>query len=94
LSYIPDLLNTPILNLNLTGPSQIIDLLKTFENKPTVDLDEISIKLPRFISHEIAVPLAHIWNLSITNGVFPDKFKIARIVPVYKAGDSTLCDDY
>ncbi len=94
MSYIPDLLNTPILNLNLTGPSQIIDLLKTFENKPTVDLDEISIKLPRFISHEIAVPLAHIWNLSITNGVFPDKFKIARIVPVYKAGDSTLCDDY
>jgi hypothetical protein len=38
--------------------------------------------------------LVHIYNLSLSNGVFPDKFKTAHIVPVYKAGDSTLCDNY
>jgi hypothetical protein len=94
LSYIPDSPNTPQLNINLTGPSQIIDLLKSFANKPTLDLDGISIKLLRFVSHEIAVPLSHIYNLSISQGIFPDKFKTARIVPVFKSGDSTLCDNY
>jgi hypothetical protein len=94
LSYIPNIPNVPQLNLNLTGPSQIIDLLKCFDNKSTPDLDGISIKLLKFVSHEIAVPLTHIFNLSITLGVFPDKFKTARIVPVYKAGDLTSCDNY
>ncbi len=94
LSYIPDSPNTPQLNINPTGPSQIIDLLKSFANKPTLELDGISIKLLRFVSHEIAVPLSHIYNLSISQGIFPEKFKTARIVPVYKSGDSTLCDNY
>jgi hypothetical protein len=94
LSYIPDTPNVPQLNLNQTGPSQIIDLLKSFDNKPTPDLDGVSIKLLKFVSHEIAVPLAHIYNLSITHGVFPEKFKTARVVPVYKAGDTSACDNY
>jgi hypothetical protein len=94
LSYIPDNPNVPQLSLNHTGPSQIIDLLKSFDNKPTPDLDGISKKLLRFVSHEIAVPLARIYNLSISLGVFPDKFKTARIVPVYKTGDISSCDNY
>jgi hypothetical protein len=94
LSYLPDNPNVPDLNLNQTGPSQIIDLLKTFDNKSTPDIDGISIKLLKFVSHEIAVPLSHIFNLSITLGVFPNSFKSARIVPVFKTGDNTLCDNY
>jgi hypothetical protein len=48
----------------------------------------------KFVSYEIAVPLAHIFNLCISNGVFPDKLRIARIVLVYKTGNHTLCDNY
>jgi retron-type reverse transcriptase len=94
LSYIPNNPNVPLLAINHTGPSQIIDLLKSFDSKPTTDLDEISIKLLKFVSHEIAVPLAHIFNLSISLGIFPNKFKTARVVPVYKAGDPLSCDNY
>jgi hypothetical protein len=82
LSYVPDHPNVPSLSFNPTGPSQIIDLLKSFDNKPTPDLDGISVKLLKFVSHEIAVPLSHIFNLSMSQGVFPDKFKVARVVPV------------
>ncbi len=94
LSYLPDNPNVPELNLNQTGPSQIIDLLKTFDNKSTPDIDGISIKLLKFVSHEIAVPLSHIFNLSITLGVFPNSFKSARIVQGFKTGDNSLCDNY
>jgi hypothetical protein len=84
----------PLLSFNPFGPSQIIDLLKSFDKKSTPDLDGISMKLLKFVSNEIAVPLSHIFNLSMSQGIFPDKFKVARVVPVYKMGDSTSCDNY
>jgi hypothetical protein len=94
LSYIPDNPNLPFLSLNPTGPSQIIDLLKSFDIKSTPDLDGISIKLLKYVSREIAVPLTHIFNLSISLGIFPDAFKTASNVPVFKTGDQTMCDNY
>ena len=33
----------------------------------------------------IVVPLTHILNLSITQGIFPSKLKVAKIKPIYKA---------
>jgi hypothetical protein len=54
----------------------------------------ISIKLLKHVSHEIAIPLTHIFNHSISLGIFPDAFKTARIVPIFKTGDQTLCDNY
>ena len=42
----------------------------------------------------IAEPLAHIINLSITRGIVPDQMKIARVVPLFKAGDRSLFTNY
>jgi hypothetical protein len=33
-------------------------------------------------------------NMSIQNGIFPSKLKIAKIVPVFKSGDETDPDNY
>jgi hypothetical protein len=51
-------------------------------------------KLVKFVAYEISVPLAHIFQLSIESGVFPDKFKTSRVVPIYKQGDPKICDNY
>jgi hypothetical protein len=42
----------------------------------------------------IAKPLAHIVNLSISSGIFPDFLKIARVIPVFKSGDRRLMSNY
>jgi len=39
-------------------------------------------------------PITHIINLSLSQGVVPDALKIARITPVYKAGDITCINNY
>ena len=62
--------------------------------KNSLDLYEISTKLLKCISLEISIPLAHIFNLSLTTGVFPSRLKTSRIVPIFKTGDSELCDNY
>ena len=36
----------------------------------------------------IVAPLKHIFNLSLLNGVFPDSMKIARVIPLFKTGNT------
>jgi hypothetical protein len=39
-------------------------------------------------------PLAHIYNLSLTTGIYPDRLKYTNIIPCYKKGDITEMSDY
>lgn len=39
-------------------------------------------------------PLTHIVNISITNGIFPSSFKIAKVIPLYKSKDKSLISNY
>jgi hypothetical protein len=48
----------------------------------------------KFICNEICVPLAHIFNLSLNQGAFPEKLKNCRVIPVFKAGDQLDVDNY
>jgi hypothetical protein len=38
----------------------------------------------KIVSHPLSKPLSYIFNESITTGVFPDTFKISKVIPVYK----------
>jgi hypothetical protein len=59
-----------------------------------MDLDGISTNLIKTIATEISVPLAHVFNLSLTTGVFPSRLKTSRIVPIFKSGDPEICYNY
>jgi hypothetical protein len=93
MSYIPD---NPDLHfaMNSTGPFHVTDVIKSMQSKMSADCNNISMKLVKFVGYEISVPLAHVFKLSIDSGVFPDKFKKRRVVPIYKCGDSKDCDNY
>ena len=38
--------------------------------------------------------MTHIFNLSITSGMVPIELKIARVVPLFKAGDKSIFSNY
>lgn len=46
--------------------------------------------LLHFVAAPISVPLTHIFNLSIEYGIFPEKAKISKVIPVYKQKGSKL----
>jgi hypothetical protein len=48
----------------------------------------------KFISNEIAAPLSHIFNLSLSQGIFPEKLKNCRVIPIFKSGDNLNVDNY
>ena len=44
-------------------------------------IDQISLKM---VANEIAIPINFIINLSITSSTFPTKWKIGRLIPLFK----------
>ena len=42
----------------------------------------------------LLLPLTHLLNLSIRQGVFPDELKIAKVIPIFKSGDSEQIGNY
>ena len=42
----------------------------------------------------LKIPLLHIFTLSLNQGIFPDKLKVARVIPVLKSGDETSVSNY
>jgi retron-type reverse transcriptase len=60
--------------------------LLSLEDGKAVGLDGISPKLLRMGAPAIAAPLTSILNLSISTGIFPEEWKVARVVPIHKKG--------
>ena len=56
--------------------------------------DTISAKVIKTTYHSILTPLTHVINLSLSTGVFPSELKIARIIPLFKAGDPMHFSNY
>ena len=51
-------------------------------------------KLLKQIIYCIAPPLEYIFNLSLSNGIFPNVFKIAKVIPIHKKDDQTHVTNY
>ena len=42
----------------------------------------------------IAQPLTEIINGSLLSGIYPDLLKLAKVIPIFKTGDSTNFSNY
>ena len=62
----------------------IINIVKLCKPKNFKDCDDISMYVISKVIISIAKPLAHIFNLSFSCGVFPDHMNIAKIIPIFK----------
>ena len=56
--------------------------------------DSISTCVVKNVYNNIKVPLCHIINLSFLTGVFPLELKVARVIPLFKAGETTQFSNY
>ena len=44
--------------------------------------------------HDYITPLTYLVNSSIKQGIFPSELKIAKVFPIFKAGDEQLITNY
>lgn len=91
-SYMPER-NLNSLYIEPVCEKEIVEIIKDMKNSSpgwdSISADIIKKTYPLFLT-----PLTHICNISLQQGVFPDELKIAKIIPLFKSGDSTIFTNY
>ena len=80
--------------LNPVDDLEIIRTVQNCKNKRSTDFSDISMSLLKKVISKIVKPFAHICNVSFQTGVFPNKMKIAKVIPLYKSGEKNVFTNY
>ena len=73
--------------------TEIENYLQTLKTN-AAGYDDISPKILKHVSHPLSIPLTHIINLSLKTGIFPEKLKKAKVIPIHKSGSKTDINNY
>ena len=73
-------------NVSLVDENHIAKTLASLRTKNSCGHDGISKKLLKFISPALLKPFTIVINQSLITGIFPDKLKIAKVIPLFKKG--------
>ncbi|KAK6182000.1 hypothetical protein SNE40_009773 [Patella caerulea] len=73
---------------------EVLKYLKNLQPKKATGLDNLGPKILKMSAEVIANSLTHIINLCLTNCIFPDQMKEAKIVPIFKKGSKEIISNY
>ena len=62
-------------------------VIKRLKNKFSYGLDGISNFLIKNCSEVLSKPLTLIINQTLTSGIFPEKLKSSKVIPIFKSGE-------
>ena len=91
-----DFMDQPLLNsiyLSEVTSEEINNILKSLKNG-AAGYDELDAYLLKHISPFITEPLKYLSNLPLSEGIFPTELKLANVIPLYKADDAFLFNNY
>ena len=74
--------------------SEIEDIIISLKNGKSTRPFSIPVKLLKLVKSDISKPLACIFNESITLGIFLDKLKCAKVIPIHKKGAHNDASNY
>ena len=69
-------------------------IIDNFPSKNSCGYDGISLRLLKFCKLTIIKPLMLIIRQVLNTGIFPEKLKIARVIPIFKKGNEELFGNY
>ena len=79
--------------LNPVSEYEIVNIINQLP-VTSAGYDNIPSKLLKLKIEHIKKPLCKIFNTSLSIGYFPDLLKIARVVPIFKSGNSKIISNY
>ena len=74
--------------------SELEDAFKNLKINKSPGYDKISAKIIKNCFASLKAPLLYLYNLSIKTGTFPDKMKLAQILPLFKSGARSIVSNY
>ena len=73
---------------------EVFLLLDSIDCKKSFGFDKIHPFLLFSAALEIFKPLTYIINLTLEQGIFPNSLKIAKVIPIFKQGSRSSCNNY
>ena len=92
-----DYLNTPsdsIFRFSTIEDKNTADIIRSLKTKSSCGDDGLSVKLLKSIETEICNSVTLTINQTIITGIFPDRLKIAKVIPILKTSDDTMLENY
>ena len=89
-------LGAPVENSYFCAPSdreEIVNLIRRQKIKST-DLMNILVFIYKILAPIIFPTVSMLFNNSVSEGIFPECFKTAKIIPIFKSGDSNSTLNY
>jgi exonuclease III len=74
--------------------NEVEEAARRLKNKSSTGTDGIPDNIVKQCMELLKEPLTNIYNLSLVTGTFPDKLKIAKVIPVHKKGDTRDINNY
>ncbi len=78
----------------LCSEDKVEILLKWLKANKSCGTDNITPRMLKSMANSVSLPLANIFNHSLSIGEFPSEWKRARVVPVPKGGNAKLLSNY
>ena len=83
-----------LINDITTNVDEVINLCRSIECHKSSSIENLSSMLIKDAFLAIPELVTNCFNLSFNQGVFPDKWKVARIIPLFKGGGITDVNNY
>ena len=77
-----------------TSVFEVIKFVSSLKSSKSSGSDDIAPRVIKECIHFFAEPLCVIFNKSLSQGIVPDKLKVAKVVPVYKKDDNKNLINY
>ena len=77
-----------------TTPTEVKGYIKNINIRKSVGPFSIPNRVLKEFNKKFAIPISHIFNLSLDSGVFPQKMKTAIVIPMFKKDDNQDCNNY
>ena len=86
--------NSSSFQFEYTDVPSVQKIIKNLKPKSSAGHDNISSKVLRQVGDIVAYPLTIIINQSLCTGIFPNRLKLAKVIPLYKKYDNKLFGNY
>ena len=81
-------------DFQLIDESNFDKVIQSLHTKTSSGHDGISVKLLKYLAPGLRQPSTFIINQSLLTGIFPEKLKIAKVLPLFKKNDCKIMDNY
>ena len=73
---------------------EIIEIILSFKPKRSAGPNSIPSKILRLLTDAISEHLSIIFDTSFVTGIFPEKLKVAKVIPIHKKDSKLECSNY